>query len=120
MIPRQLIRMDLNLLVALQILLEERNLTRAAERLSVSQPALSKTLHKLRESFGDELFSLTPNGLIPTPKAEALGAGLPSALNALGKLLENKEFDPATYEGAFRIAISPLFAEVLLPGLMTR
>ena len=118
MISRQLIRMDLNLLVALQILMEERNLTRAAERLSVSQPALSKTLQKLRESFDDELFSLTTHGLIPTPKAEALSAGLPSALIALDKLLEDEEFDPGTYEGAFRIAISPLFAEVLLPGLM--
>jgi DNA-binding transcriptional LysR family regulator len=57
MISRKLIRTDLNLLVALQILLEERNVTRAAERLSVSQPALSKTLHKLRDSFEDELFS---------------------------------------------------------------
>ncbi|MCZ6831722.1 MAG: LysR substrate-binding domain-containing protein, partial [Gammaproteobacteria bacterium] len=52
------------------------------------------------------------------PKAEALGAGLPTALLSLDKLLEDEEFDPATYEGAFRIAISPLFAEVLLPGLM--
>jgi DNA-binding transcriptional LysR family regulator len=75
-------------------------------------------LQKLRESFDDELFSLTTHGLIPTPKAEALSAGLPSALIALDKLLEDEEFDPGTYEGAFRIAISPLFAEVLLPGLM--
>ncbi|MCZ6830223.1 MAG: LysR family transcriptional regulator, partial [Gammaproteobacteria bacterium] len=113
MISRQLIRMDLNLLVVLQVLLEERNVTRAAERLSVSQPALSKTLQKLRESFDDELFTRTAHGLIPTPKAEALGAGLPTALLSLDKLLEDEEFDPATYEGAFRIAISPLFAEVL-------
>ena len=118
MISRQLIRMDLNLLVVLQVLLEERNVTRAAERLSVSQPALSKTLQKLRESFDDELFTRTAHGLIPTPKAETLGASLPTALLTLGKLLEDDAFDPASYEGAFRIAISPLFAEVLLPGLM--
>ena len=59
MISRRLIRTDLNLLVALQILLEERNVTRAAERLSVSQPALSKTLQKLRDSFEDALFTRT-------------------------------------------------------------
>ena len=57
MISRQLIRTDLNLLVALQALLEERNVTRAAERLEISQPALSKILQKLREAFDDELFT---------------------------------------------------------------
>ena len=59
MISRKLIRTDLNLLVALQILLEERNVTRAAERLSVSQPALSKTLQKLRDSYGAENVTLS-------------------------------------------------------------
>ena len=118
MISRQLIRTDLNLLVVLQVLLEERNVTRAAERLNVSQPALSKTLQKLREAFGDELFTRTAHGLIPTPKADSLGVSLPSALIMLDKLLEYEEFEPATFEGAFRIALSPLFAEVLLPGLM--
>ena len=78
MISRKLIRTDLNLLVALQILLEERNVTRAAERLSVSQPALSKTLQKLRDSFEDELFTRTSHGLVPTPRAEELGLDLPT------------------------------------------
>lgn len=118
MISRQLIRMDLNLLVVLQVLLEERNVTRAAERLSISQPALGKTMQKLREAFDDELFTRTAHGLIPTPKAESLGVALPAAMLALGKLLEEDVFNPETYEGAFRIAISPLFAEMLLPGLM--
>ena len=74
MISRKLIRTDLNLLVALQILLEERNVTRAAERLSVSQPALSKTLQKLRDSFEDELFTRTAHGLVPTPRAGSSGS----------------------------------------------
>jgi DNA-binding transcriptional LysR family regulator len=119
MISRQLIRTDLNLLVVLQVLLEERNVTRAAERLFVSQPALSKTLQKLREAFDDELFTRTAHGLIPTPKAENLGTNLPEALAQLDKLLEDDVFDPATYDGTFRIAVSPLYAEILLPGLMT-
>ena len=66
MISRKLVRTDLNLLVALQILLEERNVTRAAERLSVSQPALSKTLQKLRDAFEDELFTRTAHILTST------------------------------------------------------
>lgn len=118
MISRQLVQIDLNLLVALQVLLEERNVTRAAERLSVSQPALSKTLQKLRDTFDDELFGRTAHGLVPTPKAVELGAGLPEALRLLDSLLEPDEFDPATYEGTFRLVMPPMFAEVLLPGLM--
>ncbi len=118
MISRQLIQTDLNLLIALQVLLEERNVTRAAERLFVSQPALSKTLQKLRDAFDDELFTRTAHGLIPTPRAEELGAGLPEALKLLDALLEPDVFDPATYEGTFRLVMPPLFAEVLLPGLM--
>jgi DNA-binding transcriptional LysR family regulator len=118
MISRQLIRTDLNLLVALQVLLEERNVTRAAERLGVSQPALSKTLQKLRDTFQDELFTRTAHGLIPTPRAEALSAGLPPALTLLDALLEKDEFEPASYEGTFRIVVPPIFAEVLLPPLL--
>ncbi|MEP5765313.1 MAG: LysR family transcriptional regulator [Halieaceae bacterium] len=118
MLSRQLIQIDLNLLVALQVLLEERNVTRAAERLSVSQPALSKTLQKLRDTFDDELFTRTAHGLIPTPRAEELGAGLPEALTQLDALLQPDEFDPASYDGIFRLAMPPMFTEVLLPPLM--
>jgi DNA-binding transcriptional LysR family regulator len=87
MLSRKLIRTDLNLLVALQILLEERNVTRAAERLSVSQPALSKTLQKLRDSFEDELFTRTAHGLVPTPRAEALAKELPALLEKVEQVL---------------------------------
>jgi DNA-binding transcriptional LysR family regulator len=118
MLSRQLVQIDLNLLVALQVLLEERNVTRAAERLSVSQPALSKTLQKLRETFGDELFTRTAHGLIPTPRAEELGAGLPEPLRMLDGLLEPGIFQPASYEGTFRLLMPPMFAELLLPSLM--
>ena len=118
MLSHQMLHMDLNLLVALQVLLEERNVTRAAERLSVSQPALSKTLQKLRETFQDELFTRTAHGLIPTPKAEHLGSQLPEALGLIDGLLDVDAFDPASYEGTFRLVMPPLFAELLLPGLM--
>ncbi len=118
MISRKLIRTDLNLLVSLQILLEERNVTRAAERLSVSQPALSKTLQKLRDSFGDELFTRTAHGLVPTPRAEELAAQLPALMERVERLLGEAEFDPATYSGSFKLLLPPILCEALLPGLV--
>jgi len=118
MISRKLIRTDLNLLVALQILLEERNVTRAAERLSVSQPALSKTLHKLRDSFEDELFTRTAHGLVPTPRAEELGAQLPTLLESVERVLGESDFDPLTYLGSFKLLLPPILCEALRPGLV--
>ena len=118
MISRKLIRTDLNLLVALQILLEERNVTRAAERLSVSQPALSKTLQKLRDSFEDELFTRTSHGLVPTPRAEELGLELPGLLETIEHVLGDAEFNPETYGGSFKLLMPPILCESLLPGLM--
>ena len=118
MISRKLIRTDLNLLVALQILLEERNVTRAAERRSVSQPALSKTLQKLRDSFEDELFTRTAHGLVPTPRAEELAHELPALLESVERVLGDEGFDPATFDGSFKILLPPILSEALLPGLM--
>ncbi len=118
MISRKLIRTDLNLLVALQILLEERNVTRAAERLFVSQPALSKTLQKLRDSFEDELFTRTAHGLVPTPRAEELARELPALLESVERVLGDEGFDPATFDGSFKILLPPILSEALLPGLM--
>ena len=118
MISRRLIRTDLNLLIALQILLEERNVTRAAERLSVSQPALSKTLQKLRESFDDELFTRTAHGLVPTPRAEVLGKELPALLESVERVLGSDEFTRESYIGSFKLLLPPILSESLLPGLM--
>jgi len=118
MISRKLIRTDLNLLVALQILLEECNVTRAAERLSVSQPALSKTLQKLRDAFEDELFTRTAHGLVPTPRAEELAKELPSLLEKIEHVLGSEGFDPRTFSGGFKLLLPPILSEALLPGLM--
>jgi DNA-binding transcriptional LysR family regulator len=118
MISRKLIRTDLNLLVALQILLEERNVTRAAERLSVSQPALSKTLQKLRDAFEDELFTRPSHELVPTPRAEELGRELPSLLETVERVLGDTTFDPATFAGSLKLLLPPTLCEALLPGLM--
>lgn len=118
MISRKLIRTDLNLLVALQILLEERNVTRAAERLSVSQPALSKTLQKLRDAFEDELFTRTAHGLVPTPRAEAIARQLPAALENVDQVLGSEDFSPECYSGSFKLLLPPILSEALLPGLL--
>ena len=74
----------------------EGNVTRAAERLSVSQPALSKTLQKLRDSFEDELFTRTAHGLVPTPRAEELGRALPELLETVEYVLGDVECSPDT------------------------
>jgi DNA-binding transcriptional LysR family regulator len=62
-------KIDLNLLIALDALLDERNVTRAAARLAMSQPALSTALHRMRSMLGDPLFIRGQRGLIPTPRA---------------------------------------------------
>ncbi|MBT4518715.1 MAG: LysR family transcriptional regulator [Halieaceae bacterium] len=119
MISRKVIRTDLNLLVALQILLEERNVTRAAERLSVSQPALSKTLQKLRDAFCDDLFTRTAHGLVPTPRAEELGRDLPGLLETIERVLGTDDFSPDSFTGSFKLLLPPILCEGLLPGLIT-
>jgi len=118
MISRKLMRTDLNLLVALQILLEECNVTRAAERLSVSQPALSKTLQRLREAFEDDLFTRTAHGLVPTPRAEALGRELPAVLATIEGVLGEGDFEPSQFSGEFKLLLPPVVGELLLPDLM--
>ncbi|MEJ6538970.1 MAG: LysR family transcriptional regulator, partial [Halioglobus sp.] len=118
MISRRLIRTDLNLLVVLQVLLEEHNVTRAAERLSVSQPAMSRTLQRLRDTFEDELFTRTAHGLVPTPRAEELRRELPDLLENIEHVLGDSDFSPDTYAGSFKLLMPPILCESLLPSLM--
>src|SRR5436853_7409639 len=89
--------MDLNLLVAFDALYRERSVTRAGRRLGLSQPATSAALARLRESFGDPLFTSTPRGLEPTARCLALAGPVGSALEGLRAALSQEEtFDPAT------------------------
>lgn len=74
---RDLGRLDLNLLVALEALIEEGNVSRAAERLFITQSAMSKTLGRLRQLFDDPLFIRKGAGMVPTPRAEQLARQLP-------------------------------------------
>lgn len=110
-------RVDLNLLVALQVLFEEQNVTRAAERLFITQPAMSKTLQRLRGLFDDPLFIRSGRRLVPTPRALELEARLPDVLGELSEIIEGGEFDPKTDAGTIHLATPEFIAVQLAPTL---
>ncbi|QYJ75202.1 MULTISPECIES: LysR family transcriptional regulator [Shewanella] len=114
----KLTRIDLNLLVVLQVLLEEQSVTRAAVRLNLSQSALSKSLSRLRETLGDPLFSRTAHGLKPTAHALALAERLPGVLQALNQLVMPPSFDPASSTRTFSFAMVESAYETLIPGFI--
>lgn len=110
-----LAKVDLNLLVILQVLLEERSVTRAANRLHLSQSALSKSLNRLRDMLGDPLFQRTAHGLKPTAHALVLGSKLPSTLQGLYQLTQPPTFSPETSSRHFSFATQESVYETLLP-----
>ena len=115
---QKLSRLDLNFLVALQALLEEKSVTRAAQRLFITQPAMSRVLQRLRQQLDDPLFTRTGNILIPTPKAQELQLRLPMLLDGILDMVTDGEFDPATYVGEITIAI-PEFIAISLASQLT-
>ena len=117
---RSLSRIDLNLLLALQVLLEEASVSRAADRLNITQPAMSKTLSRLRDVFNDPLFTRSGRGIQPTPRAQALAGELYELLGGIGRLVEARDFDPAAYEGEVTLALSEYIGVALLPPLIRR
>ena len=109
-------KLDLNLLVALKVLLEERNVSRAANQLSLTQPTVSGMLARLRIVFDDPLFVRTQHGMVPTPRAEALKAPLERLLSDAGRLVGQQVFDPETQQADFRISANDyLQSTVLVP-----
>jgi DNA-binding transcriptional LysR family regulator len=108
---------DLNLLVAFTAVAEERNITRAASRLLLSQPAVSRALHRLRDMFHDDLLIRTPNGYEPTPKGQRLLQDLATMLPRLDRLMAGGDFDPSTEDATFRIAATDHAALLLVPPL---
>jgi LysR family transcriptional activator of mexEF-oprN operon len=114
-------RLDLNLLPLFLALMEERNLTRAAERLNLGQPAVSAALKRLREAVGDRLFVRSRDGMVPTARALALERSLDPALGAIHAALREKPaFEPAREERVFRLGMSDNHEHFLLPALMAR
>ncbi|WP_166461820.1 LysR family transcriptional regulator [Paracoccus alkanivorans] len=112
-------RADLNLLVALDALLEEKNVTRAAQRLGMSQPAASRALGRLRALFADALLVDGPGGYILSARAEDIRPVLRRTLADIGEMLEANPFDPATATGHVRLLMPDLQAAVLAPYLLT-
>ena len=112
-------RLDLNLLVTLDVLLSEHNVTRAAERLNFSQPSVSVHLAKLRDVFDDPLLLPGPRGMRPTARAEALREPLREALEALElAVAPASPFNPAVATHTWRVAATD-YAEstIILPAL---
>jgi len=112
-------RLDLNLLVALDALLVERSVTRAASRVGLGQSAMSHNLARLRALFGDELLTRAPEGMRPTPRALALIDPVRVALSQIQALVSGADaFDPRTAERVFRIGMSDSMEVLLGPALL--
>ena len=112
-----MLRANLNLLPTLKVLLETRNISRAAELLHLSQPSISKQLAQLRSEFDDELLVREGQRWLLTPRAEALAAQLADSLGALERLYEAPGFDPSRCERVFRLASSDYVAQHILPDI---
>jgi DNA-binding transcriptional LysR family regulator len=113
-------RLDLNLLVTLDVLLCEHNVTRAAQRLNFSQPSVSVHLAKLRDILGDPLLLPGPRGMRPTARAEELREPLRQALDALQRAVSPASpFDPAEASHTWRVAAADYGeSAILLPALI--
>ncbi|HHQ5455653.1 TPA: LysR family transcriptional regulator [Aeromonas veronii] len=112
-----MLRANLNLLPTLKVLLETRNISRAAELLHLSQPSISKQLAQLRSEFDDELLVREGQRWLLTPRAELLAAQLAASLGALERLYEAPGFDPSRCERVFRLASSDYVAQHILPDI---
>lgn len=112
---------DLNLLVYLDVLLKERNVTRAAESMGISQPAMSNGLRRLRDLFNDPLLVRTSDGMTPTERAEQLQPVVREVLASVEKAVApRREFNAADADRVFRISVSDYTESTLLPHLMRR
>jgi len=112
--------LDLNLLVALDALLRESSVSRAALRIGLSQPATSHALQRLRDLIGDPLLVRTGARMELTPRALALRAPLAQALDQVRGLFTLDAFDAASSERQFRLMMPDLAVELLMPRLMTK
>jgi len=117
----ELEEIDLNLLVVFKHLLAERSVSRTAEALDLSQPAVSNALGRLRKLLGDDLFLRTPSGMEPTPFAEQLAESVTYALGMIhGALNQRTSFDPATSKRSFTLGMTDIGEIYFLPPLMQR
>lgn len=110
--------LDLNLLRVFDEVMAERSLTRAARNLSLTQPAVSNALRRLRETLGDELVQRSGHGMAPTPRALAIWPAVRDSLQQLQESLAPSEFEPATANSTFVLAMADATAAELIPGLV--
>ena len=110
--------LDLNLLRVFDEVMAERSLTRAAHKLSLTQPAVSNALRRLRETLGDELLQRSGQGVAATPRALALWPSVRDALRQLQSSLAPSVFDPAQAKTTFILAMADATAAALMPGLI--
>jgi DNA-binding transcriptional LysR family regulator len=113
----QLRQADLNLMVIFAVVAEERNLSRAAERLLLSQPAVSRALQRLRVMFRDDLLVRTPSGYEPTPHGQRILQELDVVLPRIDRLLRGAGFNPAEEVATIRIAATDSVCSALCPLL---
>lgn len=117
----ELTDIDLNQLVLFQQLMVERRVSKVADNLGLTQPAVSNTLAKLRRQFGDDLFVRTPKGMMPTPFAEQLAEPIGYALGMIHSgLNQHSRFDPAQAQRAVTIGMTDIGEIVFLPALVER
>ncbi len=113
--------LDLNLLVALDILLAECSVSRAAERLHISQPAASAALGRLRDYFGDELLTQYGKRMIPTSYADSLAPEIRRILGSVDSIIQmSSEFDPGKSKRVFRLMASDYISTVLIGPAIQR
>ncbi|MEH6549742.1 MAG: LysR family transcriptional regulator [Pseudomonadales bacterium] len=112
-------QVDLNLFVVFDTIYAERNLTRAAEVLSITQPAVSNALNRLRNTLHDQLFVRTPQAMVPTPVADNIIAPVREALQLLNtSVQEGDVFDPLQASKVFNFSMNDVAESMLLPELM--
>jgi DNA-binding transcriptional LysR family regulator len=110
--------LDVHLLKLLVAVVEVGSITGAAQRLGVTQSAVSHLLDKLRAITGDPLFVKSGRGIVATARAEALAAQARELLGALERFARSGEFDPARWHATFTIAANDFQRDLLLPALM--
>jgi len=114
-------KLDLRLLESLDALVTERNVTRAASRVHLSQPAMSSALKRLRDIFDDPLLMRTQRGMVPTPRGVELAQSARAVLERVNAMSSGaRPFEPSTAERTFRIAMTDYTEFVLLPSLVRR
>ncbi len=117
----ELSEIDLNLLVLFQHLMVEGRVSKVADTMGLTQPAVSNALAKLRRILGDDLFVRTPSGMVPTPFAEQLSEPVGQALGMIhGGLNQRTQFEPATLKRTVTIGMTDIGEVVFLPALIER